>query len=303
MSIQSRIRRRRFAAKLLKALIVVFLFGTALCLSVLVTQLMLHWPRPPQWVNATEGRVRISAILTVGAVLLASANLAALERRRCQFVAVVGIACATAGFVFGLFEAWSWWLWDWSAEARNLPVLVILWIWAAVCAVISLLSFARVPVRLVWIRTGTSFLVAVLGVLLSDIGWSVGPGRAPALPRTIVDMTAIVAACGVAVIVLLHQIYYLKRLEGYDAGPLLVRVVCPRCGLAQDAEVGSNRCLECALDLRIEVEEASCEICGYPLYKLPSNRCPECGTPFQRRQAPHEELAGESPDAADTVEP
>jgi hypothetical protein len=285
MSIQSRIRRRRFAASLLKGLIVLLLLGGALSLAVLVTQLVLHWPRPPRWVNATEGRIRISALLTVAAVVLASANLAALERRRVRFIAVAGIACSMAGLALGMMEAWSWWLWEWSAEARSLHVLVLLWVWAAICAVISLLSFARVPAHLAWIKTGTSFLVALVGVLLSDVGWAAATDRKPALPETFIDMTAIVGACGVAVVVLLHLLFYLKRLEGFEGGPLLVRVACPRCGLEQDAEVGSNRCLECALELRIEIDEACCELCGYPLYKLPGNRCPECGTPFQRRGA------------------
>jgi hypothetical protein len=56
-----------------------------------------------------------------------------------------------------------------------------------------------------------------------------------------------------------------------------VELKCPRC--AQRIELGSNRddrCTHCRLKIRVEVEEPRCE-CGYSLFELASDKCPECG--------------------------
>jgi len=64
---------------------------------------------------------------------------------------------------------------------------------------------------------------------------------------------------------------------GLLADSMPVSMTCPRC--QSPVEVRSNkeaRCQSCRLKIRIEVEEPRCT-CGYLLYELKSDVCPECG--------------------------
>ncbi len=64
---------------------------------------------------------------------------------------------------------------------------------------------------------------------------------------------------------------------GMLATSMPVLVTCPRC--QSGVEVKSNResrCGGCRLKIRVEVEEPRCG-CGYLLYELESDVCPECG--------------------------
>lgn len=59
-----------------------------------------------------------------------------------------------------------------------------------------------------------------------------------------------------------------------------MRLACPRCGFEQSMPVtGSGdgaRCGRCRLRIRIDVDEPRCA-CGYVLYRISGDRCPECG--------------------------
>ncbi len=66
---------------------------------------------------------------------------------------------------------------------------------------------------------------------------------------------------------------------GLLAESIRVSLTCPRC--EQLIEAKSNRdtrCGHCRLRVRVEVEEPRC-VCGYLLYQLESDTCPECGEP------------------------
>ena len=59
-----------------------------------------------------------------------------------------------------------------------------------------------------------------------------------------------------------------------------MRLACPRCGFEQSMPVTGtgegSRCERCRLRIRIDVDEPRCA-CGYVLYKISGDRCPECG--------------------------
>jgi rRNA maturation protein Nop10 len=57
-----------------------------------------------------------------------------------------------------------------------------------------------------------------------------------------------------------------------------VTLLCPRCGKKQQVPVGQSECSGCRLRIRVQIEEPRCAQCGYLLYGLTSDRCPECGT-------------------------
>lgn len=59
-----------------------------------------------------------------------------------------------------------------------------------------------------------------------------------------------------------------------------VHLTCPRCEQPIDARSNRDtRCACCRLRVRVDVEEPRCG-CGYLLYQLDSDTCPECGKPI-----------------------
>lgn len=55
-----------------------------------------------------------------------------------------------------------------------------------------------------------------------------------------------------------------------------IELECPQCRQMQDVPTGSPRCRACRAWLTVEVEEPRCP-CGYLLYQLSGDYCPECG--------------------------
>ncbi len=73
---------------------------------------------------------------------------------------------------------------------------------------------------------------------------------------------------------------------------IVVSMTCPRC--QSDIEAKSNRetrCGSCRLKVLVEIEEPRCK-CGYLLYELESDTCPECG-----QLIPPDDRWGEKPKA------
>ncbi|MHC4609815.1 MAG: hypothetical protein ACYS7M_05655 [Planctomycetota bacterium] len=62
-----------------------------------------------------------------------------------------------------------------------------------------------------------------------------------------------------------------------------LRLTCPRCETEQELPSGLVRCGNCRQALLIEVEEPRCE-CGYLLFRLEGDRCPECGRTIPQAQ-------------------
>jgi hypothetical protein len=54
---------------------------------------------------------------------------------------------------------------------------------------------------------------------------------------------------------------------------------CPRCGAVCQAGSGASKCTKCDLKFRLEIIEERCTGCGYSLYGLTMDRCPEWGRP------------------------
>lgn len=55
-----------------------------------------------------------------------------------------------------------------------------------------------------------------------------------------------------------------------------LNLTCPKCETQQSLPTGLVRCIKCKFTMIIELEEPRYE-CGYQLYNLQSNICPECG--------------------------
>jgi len=90
--------------------------------------------------------------------------------------------------------------------------------------------------------------------------------------------TGIVAACGTMALALLARLN--RRVDFRSTSDEWASVVlsCPRCRRKQTIGLGGATCKACGLRIDVRVEEPSCANCGYLLYKLTSDVCPECGT-------------------------
>lgn len=69
-----------------------------------------------------------------------------------------------------------------------------------------------------------------------------------------------------------------KREQSTLLADASLRLTCPECGTEQAMQPGYRLCAKCRHRLYIALEEPRCS-CGYVLYRLQSDRCPECGRP------------------------
>ena len=94
----------------------------------------------------------------------------------------------------------------------------------------------------------------------------------------VLGVLGILAACGTVVTPILWKVQAVRRAESAETIPakITVSLTCPRCAAGQQLITGPTKCRQCGLRITIAVEEPRCA-CGYLLYRLQSNRCPECG--------------------------
>lgn len=81
------------------------------------------------------------------------------------------------------------------------------------------------------------------------------------------------------------------------ASRVKIQLACPKCASRQELSSGNVRCANCKASIFIEIEEPRCE-CGYLLYQLQGNNCPECG-----RMVPESEKWEPIPAEIDLEEP
>jgi len=88
---------------------------------------------------------------------------------------------------------------------------------------------------------------------------------------------AVLNATGTAAIFLLSAVEARTRPAPETLPPrAALSATCPRCGAACTFGQGESRCPSSGLRVTLDVQEPRCT-CGYLLYKLDSEKCPECG--------------------------
>lgn len=63
-----------------------------------------------------------------------------------------------------------------------------------------------------------------------------------------------------------------------------MKMTCPQCQQWLEAASGPARCDGCGLRMIIEIKEPRC-VCGYLLYELQGNVCPECGREIENHES------------------
>jgi ribosomal protein L37E len=208
------------------------------------------------------------------ASILALAAAVPWERRRWMPVGPLAMVMILAALAFWLFEVWADFRYDADVFVKT---IAITWIVAVALAHVGLISLARLSRQWRFVQPAVAILVAVLTTQISLM--IIADNDDEPFVR-LAGILAIAVACGSISLPILHRVSALRTREDVRTVDLRLAITCPRCGKAQTLPAGRSTCIGCALRFNIEIEEDTCRQCGYPLYKLESAVCPECGTPI-----------------------
>lgn len=181
--------------------------------------------------------------------------------------------------------AWAIWLpmiwgnpWTWPGDWDDTLIkggftLSIITAWSAHLGMLLLLRLERPWFRMS--RAGTLFVAIVLSVFSTIALWAEWDDEI--VFRTLAVMTILTSA-GTIITPIFALIEVLQRRSEHETVPsnLRINITCPRCQSEQEIPVGVQRCGNCNLRIELHVEEPRCT-CGYLLYQLKGDRCPECG--------------------------
>lgn len=218
--------------------------------------------------------ITIAGLYAMGLLVVFSAGPRMVRTR---WVALVGAAISFLGYMIMLWfdNAMRW-------ETRDLIIQ-----WSTVALILAFAMTQRlmlVPLRprvlvgrvaqRAGLIAGAVTALMLAGILvLEDFIWF------EELYTRMLGIAAIVAAGGTIGTGIVW--FFERKPEHEDPGVLgegvPVRLTCPRC--AGPIEARSNRearCDGCRLRVRVEVDEPRC-VCGYLLYQLTGDTCPECG--------------------------
>ncbi len=213
-----------------------------------------------------------------------------LEKRRARWLMWTGIGCSLGALSVWLLVIWTDpWRWgggDWVELLFKVGTpLTTTCLWSAHLGLLILLRLKALTPRIV--RGTTLVLVAALGATIVGVVWF---EEFEDWSGKLVAVLSILGACGTVVTPVLALIDFLAGRGEAETIPTKVRVRldCPRCHVQQELLAGPSKCAHCGLRITVEVEEPRCT-CGYQLYRLESNHCPECGreVPEADRWAAH----------------
>jgi hypothetical protein len=220
------------------------------------------------------GTVVLAGLYSLGGLIAATV---ARSKRRLLSICLVTAGVSMTGFLAGIWLDGSigWKATDWIMRiSGSLVFPAIAMVHHMIFAPMSFRSgFARVNLRVALISAPLVAGILASLILLDEWYWL---GE---LAVRIVGIAGIVASgSSVAAGVL----WFLERRPEQDEPGLLgagvpVELVCPRCGsMIRGRSNRECRCEGCRLKVRVEVEEPRCA-CGYLLYQLVGDVCPECG--------------------------
>lgn len=228
----------------------------------------------------TQERVLVTALVVGLFSLPALACSIVLGRKRLVPLMWIGIASTLLALLLWLTLVWIEDPWqrrsdiDWEEILGKPGTLFSVIAGLSMHAgLLTLLRLERWPHRMV--RGATIAVATVLGATIVSCVW--GEIYRDWMGRTL-GVLSILGAFGTVVTPVLALIELLQRRSDRETIPSRVKVelFCPRCRLQQVVPAGVGKCANCGLRIEIEVDEPRCE-CGYLLYQLEGDACPECG--------------------------
>ncbi len=191
----------------------------------------------------------------------------------------IGVASGVVACVMALWGIWN--------ESKHGPAGLICV--SSVAIVVAMMNIiARCPLKpgQVWLRAATLAAVVATAFVI-DVAAIIDPSSSSTeeLFFRLGGATGIVSACGLMALAVLAR---LNRQVDYE--PLTGRILemtlhCPRCDKKQTVQIGDAQCCDCQLRIHTRVEEPRCPGCGYLLYRLTADQCPECGVSLGAAQA------------------
>lgn len=227
-----------------------------------------------------SGRLQERFIFT--ALFIGLYSLAALggsipyDRGHWRGVSGGGIVLAIIGCALTLPMLWLPKLEDSDAYVRFVGVLATA---TGVCVHTSLISMVRISGNLRWLRSATLVSSVCLALVIGAIiVFDLGPNPW----GSVLGFFILLAACGSVMVPIVRVLNKVQTDERVQTLELELTMICPRCHLQQVVNSGRSTCPRCKLRFKIEIEEPRCDKCGYLLYQLTENRCPECGESFEQ---------------------
>ncbi|MHC4108310.1 MAG: hypothetical protein ACYSTY_09530, partial [Planctomycetota bacterium] len=249
----------------------------------------LIWPD----FGSTQENILASSLL-VGAFSIAALACATVLGKR-RLVSVMWAGIGASGLALGVWLIVLWfdpWRWQSAFDYDELlwksgGTFTVASLWAAHLGLLWLPRLHHPNAGIVrWVTVGLAAALAICIeiVMLAEVfeEWT---GR-------LIGVLAILTACGTVITPTLALIEHIGRRGRSETIPGHVRVslTCPRCRTSQQVRIGSSKCEACGLRINLEMEQPCCT-CGYLLYRLSGEVCPECGRriPVQDRWAAMQE--------------
>ncbi|MBX3396305.1 MAG: hypothetical protein KF841_13155 [Phycisphaerae bacterium] len=245
-----------------------------------------------------EGQILGTTATFAGTALLALFSAVPSARRLWHPIGPAGIAFVPIPFLMTSYYIWRSSIlgrptYDAEFEEWYPKYLALAWIVGVTLPIVGLHSLARLKPGYAWARAATIGIGLMLdAILLISI---FGEIHSDEIGR-ILAILCILTVCGCVAVPILHRVSAIPLAERVHTAKLELQLTCPRCSTAQTLAAGGARCCACGLKITVEIEEDTCRSCGYPLYKIDSAVCPECGTPIATVGAsPSADVAAEGP--------
>ena len=184
----------------------------------------------------------------------------------------VGVGASAVAAVLLLVEFWGTSIWKNEEEIISIFVAVALYVaYANLVVRVPLTSGQR------WLRIGSLITGAATAVTVEMVIFDL----AGEFLTRLAAASAILTACGGMALAVLARLNRRVDFESPARDLAQITIFCPRCRKKQSIALGGAACKACGLRIDVQAEEPTCAKCGYLLYKLTTDVCPECGTPIR----------------------
>jgi hypothetical protein len=246
--------------------------AAALVMMLLGTFLRDRWTYSPvneRWLT-TGG---LTALFGVFAV----ANTVRIDFADGRLLRMVGLVGAALGWVVSMAAVWFWE----STGSRGAVAITLPDSAALLAGLANVLYLCDLTPGQAWVRLAT---IATAGLSLFALNAVVPTGlidRELEVFARIIGAGGIVTLCGSLAVPIMARLNRRTEKEPVAAAEFReLSATCPMCGTAQKLPTGGAQCIECGLRFVIQIVEPRCPKCDYLLYRIKSDRCPECGLPL-----------------------